>query len=68
MEKITYNDLLEAGVHFGHLRKKWNPKCCPYIFMEKKGIHLIDLNRTLEKLDEAANALRGIARAVRRVS
>ncbi|HAE13426.1 MAG: 30S ribosomal protein S2 [Chitinophagales bacterium] len=67
MEKITYNDLLEAGVHFGHLRKKWNPKMLPYIFMEKKGIHLIDLNRTLEKLDEAANALRGIARSGKKV-
>jgi ribosomal protein S2 len=46
MEKVTYNDLLEAGVHFGHLRKKWNPKMLPYIFMEKKGIHIIDLNKT----------------------
>lgn len=67
MEKVTYNDLLEAGVHFGHLRKKWNPKMLPYIFMEKKGIHIIDLNKTLEKLDEAANALRGIARSGKKV-
>jgi small subunit ribosomal protein S2 len=67
MEKVTYNDLLNAGVHFGHLRKKWNPKMLPYIFMEKKGIHIIDLNKTLEKLDEAANALRGIARSGKKI-
>ena len=67
MEKITYNDLLEAGVHFGHLRKKWNPKMLPYIFMEKKGIHIIDLNKTLEKLDEAAAALKTIARSGKKI-
>ena len=67
MEKLTYNDLLEAGVHFGHLRKKWNPKMLPYIFMEKKGIHIIDLNKTLEKLDEAAAALKSIARSGKKI-
>ena len=67
MEKITYNDLLEAGVHFGHLRKKWNPKMLPYIFMEKKGIHIIDLNKTLGKLDEAAAALKTIARSGKKI-
>lgn len=67
MEKITYNDLLEAGVHFGHLRKKWNPKMLPYIFMEKKGIHIIDLNKTLEKLEEAAAALKTIARSGKKI-
>ena len=50
--------LLEAGVHFGHLRKKWNPKMLPYIFAEKKGIHIIDLNKTTESLQEAASALK----------
>ncbi len=63
MEKPTYKELLDAGVHFGHLKRKWNPKMAPYIFMERKGIHVIDLNRTLESLDEAANAMRQIARS-----
>ncbi len=67
MEKISYNDLLQAGVHFGHLRKKWNPKMLPYIFMEKKGIHIIDLNKTIEKLEEAAAALKGIARSGKKI-
>jgi len=67
MEKVSYNDLLEAGVHFGHLRKKWNPKMLPYIFMEKKGIHIIDLNKTLEKLEEAAAALKSIARSGKKI-
>ncbi len=67
MEKLTYNELLEAGVHFGHLRKKWNPKMLPYIFMEKKGIHIIDLYKTLEKLDEAAAALKNIARSGKKI-
>ncbi|MBK8342222.1 MAG: 30S ribosomal protein S2 [Bacteroidetes bacterium] len=67
MEKLSYNELLEAGVHFGHLRKKWNPKMLPYIFMEKKGIHIIDLYKTLEKLDEAAAALKNIARSGKKI-
>jgi small subunit ribosomal protein S2 len=50
--------LLEAGVHFGHLKKKWNPKMLPYIFAEKKGIHIIDLNKTVEGLQEAASAMK----------
>ena len=50
--------LLEAGVHFGHLKKKWNPKMLPYIFAEKKGIHIIDLNKTVEGLQESAAALK----------
>ena len=54
MKKLTNKELLDAGVHFGHLKKKWNPKMSPYIFMEHKGIHLIDLNRTTECLDRAA--------------
>ena len=48
MQKPTYKELLDAGCHFGHLRKKWNPKMTPYIFMEHKGIHIIDLNRTAD--------------------
>jgi small subunit ribosomal protein S2 len=60
-------DLLEAGVHFGHLKKKWNPKMLPYIFAEKKGIHIIDLNRTVESLEEAAAALKHIARSGKKI-
>ncbi|MBU6204937.1 MAG: 30S ribosomal protein S2 [Bacteroidetes bacterium] len=67
MGKITYQDLLEAGVHFGHLRKKWNPKMMPYIFMERKGIHIIDLNKTLESLEETAGALRAMARSGKKI-
>lgn len=67
MAKPTYKDLLDAGVHFGHLKKKWNPKMQPYIFMERKGIHIIDLNRTLECMDSAANALRQIAKSGRKI-
>lgn len=67
MNKPTYKDLLDAGVHFGHLRKKWNPKMAPYIFTERKGIHLIDLNRTLEGLDRAANAMRQMAKAGKKI-
>ena len=59
--------LLEAGVHFGHLKKKWNPKMLPYIFAEKKGIHIIDLNRTVECLQETAAALKQIARSGKKI-
>ena len=59
--------LLEAGVHFGHLRKKWNPKMLPYIFAEKKGIHIIDLNKTTECLNEAAAVLKQIARSGKKI-
>lgn len=59
--------LLEAGVHFGHLKKKWNPKMLPYIFAEKKGIHIIDLNKTTESLQEAAAALKAIARSGKKI-
>lgn len=67
MEKPNYKDLLDAGVHFGHLKKKWNPKMSPYIFMERKGIHIIDLNRTLECMEDAANAMRALARAGKKI-
>jgi len=59
--------LLEAGVHFGHLRKKWNPKMLPYIFAEKKGIHIIDLNKTVECLQETAAAMKQIARSGKKI-
>ncbi|HUN16122.1 MAG TPA: 30S ribosomal protein S2 [Saprospiraceae bacterium] len=67
MQKPTYNQLLDAGVHFGHLRKKWNPKMRPYIFKEHKGVHLIDLNRTSECLDRAALALKQIAKSGKKI-
>ncbi len=67
MEKPSYKEMLDAGVHFGHLKRKWNPKMQPYIFAEHKGIHLIDLNRTGESLDRAANAMRQIAKSGRKI-
>lgn len=67
MARIDFNTLLDAGVHFGHLRRKWNPNMAPYIFAEKKGIHVIDLNKTAVKLEEAANALRQVARSGKKV-
>ena len=67
MESPSYKDLLNAGVHFGHLKKKWNPKMSPYIFMERKGIHIIDLNRTLECMERAAYAMRAIAKSGRKI-
>lgn len=67
MAKPTYQELLDAGVHFGHLKRKWNPKMSPNIFMEKKGIHIIDLNRTSEGLDRAANAMRQIAKSGKKI-
>jgi small subunit ribosomal protein S2 len=65
--KTLQQHLLEAGVHFGHLRKKWNPKMLPYIFAEKKGIHIIDLNRTVEGMQETAAALKQIAKSGKKV-
>jgi len=67
MSKINFNQLLDAGVHFGHLKRKWNPAMAPYIFMEKEGIHIIDLQKTQVKLDEAASALKNIAKSGRKV-
>ena len=66
-KKLTYQDLLEAGVHFGHLTRKWNPKMAEYIFMENNGIHLIDLNKTLNCLEEASFALKNIVRSGRKI-
>jgi len=67
MSRVTVQELLEAGVHFGHLKRKWNPAMAPYIFMEKNGIHIIDLHKTQAKLEEAATALKQIAKSGRRV-
>jgi small subunit ribosomal protein S2 len=67
MAQLSYNDLLDAGVHFGHLTRKWDPKMAPYIFMEKNGIHIIDLNKTISSLEEASAALRAIVRSGRKV-
>ena len=63
MEKVTFEQMLQAGVHFGHLKRKWNPFMAPYIFTEKKGIHIIDLHKTGVKLDEAASAMKQIAKS-----
>lgn len=67
MSRVTFEQLLDAGVHFGHLKRKWNPAMAPYIFMEKNGIHIIDLQKTIVKLDEAANALKQIAKSGRKI-
>ena len=67
MSRTDFNTLLEAGAHFGHLKRKWNPKMAPYIFMEKNGIHIIDLHKTVIKIDEAAAAIKQIAKSGRRV-
>jgi len=63
----TQQELLDAGVHFGHLTRKWNPKMAPYIFMEQNGIHIIDLKKTEAKLEEAKVAAKNIARSGRRI-
>jgi len=67
MSKTTVQELLDAGVHFGHLKRKWNPSMAPYIFMEKDGIHIIDLQKTLVKLDEASQAMKQIAKSGRKI-
>ena len=67
MQKPSYNDLLDAGVHFGHLKRKWNPKMRPYIFMERQGIHVIDLNKTSSELEKAGLALKQIAKSGRKI-
>ena len=67
MSKTNFKDLLESGVHFGHLTRKWNPKMAPYIFMEKNGIHVIDLNKTIHKLDQACAALKHLAKSGRKI-
>jgi ribosomal protein S2 len=67
MARTTYQDLLDAGVHFGHLTRKWDPKMSQYIFMERNGIHIIDLNKTLTKVEEAAAAIKQIVKSGRKV-
>jgi small subunit ribosomal protein S2 len=67
MSKVSFQELLDAGVHFGHLKRKWNPNMAPYIFMERNGIHIIDLQKTAEKLEDAAAALKQIAKSGRKI-
>jgi small subunit ribosomal protein S2 len=67
MKKLEHKDLLDAGVHFGHLTRKWNPSMAPYIFMEKNGIHIIDLHKTLTCLDDAIQSLQAVVRSGRKV-
>ena len=67
MARTTYQDLLDAGVHFGHLTRKWNPKMAQYIFMERNGIHIIDLNKTLTRVEEAASAIKQIVKSGRKI-
>jgi len=67
MAKTSFDELLDAGVHFGHLRRKWNPNMAPYIFMEKNGIHIIDLYKTMAKIEEAASAMRQIAKSGKKI-
>lgn len=67
MPRTNFQDLLDAGVHFGHLKRKWNPKMAPYIFMEKNGIHIIDLHKTIVKIDEASNVAKQLAKAGRKI-
>jgi small subunit ribosomal protein S2 len=67
MSRTNFQDLLDAGVHFGHLKRKWNPAMAPYIFMERNGIHILDLHKTAIKIDEAAEALKQIAKSGRKI-
>jgi len=67
MPRTNFKELLDAGVHFGHLKRKWNPAMAPYIFMERNGIHIIDLTKTVEKIDEAASAMKHIAKSGKKV-
>ncbi len=67
MSRTSFDQLLQAGAHFGHLSRKWNPAMAPYIFMERNGIHIIDLNKTVAKVDEAAEALKQIAKSGKKI-
>jgi small subunit ribosomal protein S2 len=67
MSRVSFDQLLEAGSHFGHLKRKWNPAMAPYIFMERNGIHIIDLHKTIAKIDEAAAALKQVVKSGRKV-
>jgi small subunit ribosomal protein S2 len=63
MSRTNFDELLDAGCHFGHLKRKWNPAMAPYIFMERNGIHIIDLHKTVVKIEEAAAALKQVAKS-----
>jgi small subunit ribosomal protein S2 len=67
MARTNFEELLKAGVHFGHMKSKWNPRMAPYVFGERKGIHIIDLNKTVVKVEDAANAVRSIAKSGRKI-
>lgn len=67
MSRTTFDQLLQAGCHFGHLKRKWNPAMAPYIFMERNGIHIIDLNKTVAKIDEAAEAMKNLAKSGKKI-
>ena len=67
MSRTNFQELLDAGVHFGHLSRKWNPKMAPYIFIERNGIHIIDLHKTIVKIDEAAEAMKELAKSGRKI-
>ncbi|MBF1449077.1 30S ribosomal protein S2 [Segatella oris] len=67
MSRTNFDQLLQAGCHFGHLKRKWNPAMAPYIFMERNGIHIIDLNKTVAKIDEAAEVLKAIAKSGKKI-
>ncbi len=68
MSKPTYKELLDAGVHFGHMKRKWNPKMSPYIFAEKRGIHIIDINKTLEELEKAGRVAKALAKSGKKIA
>src|SRR5574344_1968757 len=67
MPRTNFQELLEAGAHFGHLARKWNPKMAPYIFIERNGIHIIDLHKSVVKIDEAAEVMKELARSGRKI-
>ena len=67
MARTTFEELLDAGVHFGHLKRKWNPNMAPYIFMERNGIHILDLYKSMAKLEEAASAMKQVARSGKKI-
>lgn len=67
MSRTSFNELLESGAHFGHLKRKWNPAMAPYIFTEKNGIHIIDLNKTVAKIEEACTAIKSITRSGKKI-
>ena len=68
MSLVSFDQLLEAGAHFGHMPRKWNPAMAPYIFMERNGIHIIDLHKTVAKIDECAEIIKNMAALARRSS